>query len=48
MKPKCTLYISFVNDLDEDFSAVAGTADLKYNCFYLYILKLKGVSFVSF
>lgn len=46
MKPKCTLYITFVNDLKEDLSVVAGSADLTYNCFCLYILKLKGVTFV--
>lgn len=36
-------YVTFVNDLNDDFfSVVTGTADLKYNYIYLYILKPKG------
>lgn len=37
---KAPLYITFVNDHKEDFSAVTGTTHLKYNRFYLYTLKL--------
>lgn len=44
MKPKY-LDVTFVNDLNEDFSVVTGAADLKDNCTYLYILKPKGVSY---
>lgn len=42
-----SLYATFVNDLNMDCFVVTGTADLEYNCVYLYTLKPKEVSFVS-